>query len=164
VKSIPLTQGKVALVDDEDYDRIAPFKWQAQKPGKNRSWRARRGVYDPVSQNNVSLYLHNAVMNPAPGVMVDHENGDGLDNQKHNLRFCTKLQNNQAFRKKSPGKSSQYRGVFWYSQASAWHARIECKGRRYHLGTFKTEVEAARAYDAAAKLHFGEFASPNFKL
>lgn len=160
MKLIPLTQGQFAKIDDADFPSVSQFQWQAHRTGKNRSWRAKRGLYDPAIKNNRNEYLHQFLT----GCRVDHHDGDGLNNQRFNLRPCSTRQNNQAYRKKSLGKSSRYRGVLWNRQAGKWQGRITVENRQYHLGYFKEEILAAHAYDAASKKFFGEFAAPNFKL
>jgi hypothetical protein len=162
VKIVTLTQGQVALVDDEDFERASKFKWQAHRTGPNCSWRVKRGVYNPNTQNNENEYLHNFIMQ-SPGIQFDHRDGNGLNNQKYNLRPASSTQNNRAFRRKSVGKTSKYRGVFFNTQAGKWHARITVADRPIHCGYFSIEEDAAKAYDAAAKKYFGEFAAPNFK-
>jgi hypothetical protein len=159
VKIIPLTQGKFALVDDEDFTRISIYKWQAHKSGS--TWRVKRGDYDPATQNSKNIWLSRFILGVSE--FVDHRNGDPFDNQKHNLRLAGKSGNQRGFRKKSLGKSSRFRGVFWNTQAGAWHARLTIENRAVHCGYFYSEKNAALAYDAAAKKYFGEFASPNFK-
>jgi hypothetical protein len=161
MKIIPLTQGFVTRIDDRDFKRVSQFKWYAHKPGNGAVY-AKRGIYDPVTQNNDSQSLSVFLMKPKPGQRVDHESGDTLDNRRKNLRRCTRQQNSQAFRRKSPGKSSRFRGVFFNTQAGCWHAVITHQDRRQHLGSFRIEEDAARAYDVAAKKLFGAFAAPNF--
>lgn len=162
MKIIPLTQGQVALIDDEDFDRVRQFNWQAHRTGPNCSWRVKRGIYNPKIQNSENEYLHNFIMQ-SPGIQFDHHDGNGLNNQRENLRPATTTQNNRAFRKKAKGKTSKYRGVFFNSKVGKWQARITVSNHQIHCGYFLYESDAAKAYDAAAKRYFGEFASPNFK-
>ncbi len=91
---------------------------------------------------------------------MDHANHDQLDNQRANLRRCTNSQN-MANRRKQPGCSSRFKGVHWYKRVGKWRANIEVDGRKYALGYFDDEIEAARAYNVAAIEHFKEFALPN---
>lgn len=102
-------------------------------------------------------------MGPEVG-QVDHINGDGLDNQRHNLRAATARQNRQAFKKKVRGASSEFRGVSWNVKSKKWRAGIKINGMSKHLGFFATERDAALAYDTGAREYFKEFAAPNFPL
>jgi len=146
---IPLTQGKVALVDDEDYAYLSQFKWQTRK-AKN-GWYARRWTSAKLGKRCI-VGMHTEVMRCAPSTLVDHEDGDGLNNQRANLRFATTAQNalNQPARSRSG-----YKGVRWAQDTGKWRAVIS-------LGSFATPEEAARVYDAAALIHHGEFARLNF--
>lgn len=101
------------------------------------------------------------IMRPPEGMMVDHINGDQLDNRRANLRICLKSQN-QKNRTKTTGCSSRYKGVSWNEQTQNWKSSICSDGQRYHLGSFDAEVEAALAYDNAARRLHGEFAALNF--
>lgn len=93
---------------------------------------------------------------------VDHRNGNGLDNQKDNLRVCTRLQNARSFASKRKNASSKFRGVSRDFDREKWFADIRVLRKTIHLGRYEQEEDAAKAYDAAAKIYFGEFASPNF--
>ena len=158
MKRIPLTQGYVALVDDADFEAVRVFKWCLLKKG--RRLYARRSIRKADGSRTIS-YLHRFLMG-SDGECIDHLNGDGLDNQRHNLRPATAQQNVRAFCRKKPGTSSKYRGVFWFKNDMVWGACIKVNGLKKHLGCFALEKDAAFAYDAAARKYFGEFASPNF--
>ena len=93
-------------------------------------------------------------------LQVDHINHDGLDNRICNLRVATPLEN-QRNKRKIKKASSAYKGVFFTKQDQVWNASIRHSGKRNYLGRFKTEEEAALAYNEAAKIHFGEFANLN---
>jgi hypothetical protein len=160
MKKIPLTQGFAALVDDADFLHLATFNWCVTKGAKKQPY-ARRQAPRKNGRQQIEL-MHRRILAAPEGFEVDHRDGNGLNNQRYNLRLVPKFRNRQAFRRKSLGKSSRFRGVFWNTQVQKWHARIEAFAKRYHLGTFETEEDAARAYDAAAKIHFGEFAQLNF--
>jgi len=159
MKTIPLTQGKVTLVDDKDYDRVQKFKWQALETSPGL-WYAVHGF------GRSSLFLHRYLLKATPNQECDHVNGNGLDNRCDNLRLCSKSQNIANSRKtRSYGghpTSSEYKGVNWHKARRKWIAYITVQYRRKHLGYFTTEVEAALAYDAAARQYFGEYAHPNF--
>ena len=103
--------------------------------------------------------MHRLIMGAQPGQLIDHKNRKGLDNQRGNLRFCTRSQN-QANAKKRAG-SSRYKGVTWDKHWDKWRAMIGVRSKRFHLGYFDDEDDAGRAYNRAATEYFGEFARPN---
>ena len=154
MKEIPLTQGKVALVDDEDFDRVNQFKWQAARA--NRNWYAIRGIRIPGKKNS-TIRMHCFIL----GIKkIDHRNTNGLDNQKENLRPATDSQN-QANRRKQLGTSSKFKGVSFFKKKGKWHSDIYVSKQRISLGYYEQEEHAALAYNGAAKLFFGEFARLN---
>jgi hypothetical protein len=154
-REIPLSRGMVALVDDEDYDRVmAAGPWHARP--------SRRTCY---AQHHVSSaggrttqQLHQFLTGH---VGVDHVNGDGLDNRQRNLRPADQRQNS-ANRRRSSHNTSGYKGVTRKSRGGSWIAQIRVEGHQQHIGTYPTAADAARAYDAAALTAWGAFARPNF--
>ncbi len=159
MKSILLTQGKIALVDDEDFNRLNVYKWYAyKKPNKNRLiWYAARStaaIPHTLKMHREILGLHD------PKIQVDHRNGDGLNNQKFNLRQALHGQNQQNMRK-HVGCTSRFKGVYWHRQRGKWSAKIMVNRISRYLGLYTSEEDAARAYDKAAKCFFGEFALVN---
>jgi hypothetical protein len=153
-RKIPLTQGQYAIVDPEDYEELARHKWYAvRKDGK---------FYAVRSRKNGNLKMHRVIIGALEGEIVDHKNGNGLDNRKANVRFATAQQNGWNKRKQRSNCSSKYKGVSWEKKRNQWRARITFKGRVVHLGRFDTEEDAARACDAKARELFGEFAWLNF--
>lgn len=122
-----------------------------------------RTVYLGSGKTTV-VRMHMLIAGTPIGLLTDHINGDKLDNRKVNLRLCDHSQNqyNATIRRK--GKSSKYRGVYLHKRDGRWYARIRVDGKKIHIGCFEIEEEAARAYDAAAQKHHGEFATLNFEL
>jgi hypothetical protein len=157
MKTIKLTQGKVALIDNEDYDKIIQLKWFAQKASNNNFYAINRGRGPHRTRKFIAM--HRFILNAPFKLQVDHIDHNGLNNQKSNLRICT-CQQNQT-NKTAFGKS-KYRGVFF--DEGRIRCAIKINGKYTYLkGPFKTEEDAANAYDALAKIHHGEFANLNFK-
>jgi hypothetical protein len=152
-RRIPLTQGKFAIVDPEDYELLSQHKWHAAKQGST--------YYALRKHAGKHIGMHRQITNAPKGLVCDHINHNGLNNTKLNLRICTQSQNacNQRTRR---NKSSKYKGTHWHKRDKKWHARIKANGRRYFLGYFNNEIDAAKAYDRAAKKHHREFACLNF--
>lgn len=155
-REIQLSQGKVALVDDEDYPLINQYKWHARKKPSG-TWYAIRSK----NKKYVAIFMHRLILNIPEGFEVDHINGDGLDNRHCNLRIATHSQNHMNI-KKYANKSSIFKGVCWDKQTNKWIVHIRLNRVMIHLGRFSDEVEAAREYDAKAKELFGEYAKLNF--
>lgn len=154
MKEIPLTKGKVALVDDEDYERISRWKWHYTPNGY-----AAHTIWSP--EKKVNRGMHREVMQTPPGLETDHINGNKLDNRRENLRICTSSQN-KANSGLSKMNTSGYKGVRWRESRQKWEVDIRKDGRKVFLGRFDDIIEAAKAYDLAAKAHYGEFAKLNF--
>jgi hypothetical protein len=157
MKQIPLTQGKFALVDDEDFEELSQHKWFASKD--------RQTYYAVRNINRSGKYLlermHRRILDAQSSQQVDHINHNGLDNQRKNIRLCTDLENSHNMQK-FPGGSSKYKGVCWSEQSRRWSAKINISNRRVYLGLFANEDDAARAYDIKARELYGEFAYLNF--
>ena len=146
VRYIALTKGKYAIVDAADYEWLSRYRWHATC--------ARGRYYAATVINGKSISMHRMIMNPPPGMVTDHIDGNGLNNRRTNIRNCTPEQNR--YNTRPQGKSSRFVGVCRWGDK--WRAKIKIKGRYVHLGTFDTEIEAARARDAAALQHHGPFA------
>lgn len=163
-RTINLSQGKVALVSIEDYERVSQFKWTAAKvtrKGRLMGYYAMRGIWFPKEKKLRRVYLHRFILDAPDGLEVDHKNRDGLDCRRDNLRLATSSQNRANRAKLKLG--NRYRGVWRLSRdTSRWTGQVQHKWKRIHLGIFATEEEAARAYDKKALELFGEFAQLNF--
>jgi len=155
MREIPLTQGKVAFVDNDDYDYLMQWKWCAHKDGK--TFYAVRSS-SVINGKRKFIMMHRVIMNTPEGMIVDHIDHDGLNCQKYNMRNCTLKQNTK---NRSAFGMSKYLGVTTYRNYIK--AAITNDGKYTHLGNFKTKEEAALAYDEAAKKMHGEFANLNFK-
>jgi hypothetical protein len=156
MKEIKLTQGKVTLVDDEDYEYLNQWKWFAYN-GKRTSYAGRHSKI--INKKRRIIHLHREIMHPSNILYIDHIDRNGLNNQKTNLRICTRKQNTRNQKRSS---SSGYNGV--YNLHGRIVAQIRVDGKGIHLGTFKTMIDAAKSRDIAAKKYFGEFANLNFPI
>ena len=156
-RRIPLTKGKFAVVDPDDYETLSKYKWHVTKNGN--TFYAKRNA--PTRKVVTPIYMHRCIIKVPPGLVIDHINHNGLDNRKANLRPATRAQNNR-YSKKRKNTSSKYKGVNWYSREKRFVAKITTDGNTVTLGYFKDEVEAAKAYDRAALKYHKEFAMLNF--
>ncbi len=146
--------GLFALVDPEDSEMVNQRRWIPTKVG--------RTYYMVSFSHGVRTYLHRLLLGDVEGRVVDHINGDGLDNRRSNLRHATNSQNITNLVRRNAGKYSKYRGVSRFPRTRCWQARIGANGKGFWLGNFASEEEAARAYDEAARKLHGEFARLNF--
>lgn len=147
MKEINLTQGRFALVDDEDFELLNKWKWHYS------SRYARRNMFLQKRP------MHYEILEKRAGYVVDHINGNTLDNRRENLRYCLQSENikNTKVRKDN---TSGYKGVRF--EHGKYRAVIHANNQKMHLGMFDTPEDAARAYDKAAKRHHGEYARTNF--
>jgi hypothetical protein len=143
--------GHRALVDAEDFARVSAFEWRETSHGY---------AYRYVDGANV--YMHRFVLDATPDMDVDHINGEKLDNRRANIRLATAGQNLANQRTQQRDKTSRFKGVYKSSLCDGWVAQVKVAQHARYLGRFATEEQAARAYDAAARELFGEFARPNF--
>ena len=139
MKEIPLTQGKVALVDDEDYETLIEYTWCVSNE-KCTSYAA-RATSRKVGHKKIRM--HRYILNAAVGQIVDHIDGNGLNNQKSNLHFVTSRGNLQNLHCK---KTSKYPGVYRVNRKHRWASQITIGGRIKYLGLFPTEEDAFIAY------------------
>lgn len=156
MKLIPLTQGKFAIVDDEDYLSMVKYRWCAQKNWNTfyavrRSWERKWKRYKFIRMHCEILGIKG----------VDHKNRNGLDNRKENLRLATHSQQKMNC---VPSRGRRFKGTqpTRGEERLPWRAKITINRKCIYLGQFKTEEEAAKAYDVKAKDVFGEFARTNF--
>lgn len=158
-REIPLTQGKVALVDADDYERLAQFNWYALY-SPSGFYAVRKSP--TVNGKRTMIIMARVILDAESGLMVDHISGDTLDNRRSNLRFATRAENGANRISGTRLTSSCYKGVTWNAKQSKWQAQICANGKKTYLGIFADEIAAAHAYDTAARTHFKEFARPNF--
>ena len=157
MKEIKLTQNKVALVDDEDFEYLNQFKWYVLK--RPYTYYAARSIRLTNGKQTLIL-MHRVILNVPKGMETDHINHEGLDNRRINIRICTKNENCMN-RNSYKNRSSRFRGVYWDKNCKKWRAQIGYKKKNYHLGLFLSENEAALSYDNKAIELFGEFANLN---
>lgn len=158
-KQIHLTQGKVALVDDDMYEFLNQWKWYADKSSNGRYY-ARRDDYS--SGKRFRVYMHRLIMKATKEMQVDHRNNiETLNNTRENLRICTPSQNrcNTGLTEKN---KSGFKGVHWEEATQKYRAAISFNNVDFKLGRFADPVQAAQAYDAKARELHGEFARTNF--
>jgi hypothetical protein len=163
MKEIPMTQGLVALVDDEDAGLIGGYKWRGLKSkGAHTAY-----AYAQIrgSRPKRRIYLHRLIMNAPAGIEVDHINGNGLDNRRANLRLATRVENSRNVPKRplinGLPPSSKFKGVTWSKYHGYWAAQVCINRKHKMIGYFASETDAALAYNAFVVANFGEFALPN---
>lgn len=167
MREIPLTRGKVAIVSDEDYEWAMQWRWQASKyPHKSGVlWYATRNPrYGPRSENKRRFILMHREIALRAGLPLsrwyDHRDGDGLNNERHNLRPATVPQN-MANARKMVGKSSQFKWVYWNKRERKWIVKLSANGLDIYIGAFRDELEAGRIANEAAIAIHGDFARLN---
>jgi len=150
---VSLGKGKFAIIDDDEVQRVLQYKWHCTSDGYAASDSERNG------RGSTPIYMHRLILDAPAGKRVDHINGDCLDNRKENLRLATHAENLRN-RPKSRNNSTGYKGV--HRMRTKWRTQITIDGKKQHLGSFINKEDAARAYDAAARISHGEFARLNF--
>ena len=152
-QTINLTQGKVAIVDDDVAEMLNKHKWQFN-----------HGYAQRLSRENhqaKTVMMHREIMQAPPGYKVDHINMDGLYNCRENLRICSSAENSRNVGLRSTNTSG-YKGVSFDKASKRWRSSIRVNGKSVLLGFYSEAKNAALAYDEAAKINYGEFARPNF--
>ena len=155
MKEIRLTKNKITIVDDMDYEKLNKYKWHTLS--KKYTFYAVRKPKSGV------ILMHREIMGliNKDNLQVDHKDGNGLNNQRSNLRICNNGQN-QMNKGKQSNNTSGYKGVNYKKEKNKWQANIEFKGKLSFLGYFATKEEAAKVYDKKARELFDEFAKTNF--
>jgi hypothetical protein len=159
-RRIFLGDGIYTIVDEDVFYRLSHYKWHLKGCKANKFYAIADVKIGPGRTRVVSL--HREIMNNPKGFIVDHLNNNSLDNRKDNLRPATRSQNRQNAPKRKKNASSQFLGVSFHKEEKKYRARISIKGKRIHLGKFDNEIDAAKAYDAAARKYYGEHARVNF--
>jgi len=153
MKKIKLTREQYAIVDDENYRELNRYKWHARYDLHSASYYATR------HKEQIMVQMHRIILNAPRGIQVDHINHNTLDNRIENLRMCTNSQNHMN-RKPHKNTTSKYKGVC-LPQNKKWVAQIHVNKKQVHLGYFELEIQAAKAYNKAARKYFGKFALLN---
>jgi hypothetical protein len=152
MKEIQLSQNRIAIVDDEEYEGLMKWKWSYTKVGYASRWYRKDG-------KRYSISMHRQIMGAVVGGEIDHINNNSLDNRKENLRPCTRQQNCCNYPTKN--HTSKFKGVHHHARNNSWISQIKVKGKNIHIGSFRREEEAARAYNQKATEMNGEFAYLN---
>jgi len=160
-RRIRMAQPRYAKVDPADYKRLRKYEWVAEKKGTN-SFYARRRAPGGKGKKWKLISLHQEIIKAPPGMVIDHINHDGMDNRRANLRAATHSQNLYNRKKRSGATQSKYKGIYWRKKTGRWEVRIMFEKKAIHLGRFRSEIDAARAYDRGAMKYHGEFACLNF--
>ncbi|WP_075800746.1 HNH endonuclease [Roseomonas gilardii] len=152
-------QRGITIVDEADWEAVSTFTWRLNRDQCNSYAQANlpKASYRPGS----TIFLHHLIIGKPPtGFVVDHINGNGLDNRRCNLRLVTVSQN-AANSRKQIGTSSRFKGVYFVQRDQVWRGRIKVNGKLIALGDFRREIDAALAYNKSALAHFGEYAAIN---
>jgi hypothetical protein len=162
MKEIELTQGYKTLVDDEDYEFLSQWKWCARVQPYGRVCAVRAERVKGTDNSKRNFQMHRVITNAQKGQIVDHINGNALDNRKINLRLCSNQENSMNRKTQSSSKfRSKYKGVSWDKARKKFIARVYLNNKAHSAGRFSTEEEAALAYNSLAKKLHGEFARLN---
>lgn len=161
-REIPLTAGKIALVDDEDFESLLGFTWHAVRSSqKIENWYARR-TEKGENGKPVHIYMHRVILSASKDQECDHRDHDGLNNRRSNLRLCSRALNCANIRR-APAASG-YRGVYYQKKDRRWQAQATVNNKTVNLGTFSDPSDAAKARDAYVAGLYGDFAILNFPV
>lgn len=152
MKRINLTNGGVTQISDKDHKNVSKFKWFLHRGADNKDYVKRTKDEAPLSR---------FIMNPEKGMIVDHIDGNTLNNTRENLRICTPAENSRNSILYETNTSG-FRGVVWRKEDKKWSARITVNYKRKFLGNYESIVDAAKAYNEAARKYHGEFAKLNY--
>ena len=159
IARLPLTNGYETIIDTADLHLVEGANWHAEvklrRDGSIRTVYARRNM-PALIEGRILTALHRIIMLPPSGMLVDHVNGDGLDNRRCNLRLATPAENNQN-RRLSLSNTSGYKGVCFDKHKGKWRALIAANGRKVHLGHYTSAAEAAEAYETASICFHGAY-------
>ncbi len=160
MREIMLTQGKFALVDDEDFEELSKYKWHVHASKRSRThYAARTERLLDGTRRRISMHTQ---ITGNPSGETDHADGDGLNNTRGNLRHATSSENALNKGKKSGSYSSMFKGVSWHTRSGDWIAQATFDGRQRWLGSFGSEIAAAIAYDQVSRKHHKGFSVLNF--
>jgi len=159
MRKIQLTQDKIALVDNSDYQFLSKYKWRAIRNKKSRTYYAMANIYEDGKRT--TILMHRKILNVKKGIICDHINGNGLDNRRLNLRVCSFAENVRNSRKPI-NNTSGYKGVSWDKRRKIWQSYITYKDKTIHLGAFRDIGVAAFEYNKAAIKYHKKFANLNF--
>jgi hypothetical protein len=157
-RKIPVGEGRFTIVDPLIFYRLNRFHWTSD--GAGECVYAIRHII--TAKGSRIVRMHRGIMNAPAGLLVDHRNNNTLDNRRANLRLANQSQNMQNRRKRRSNVTSKFRGVFFDKHCCKWRAKIGYQGKYIYLGMYDNEIAAAKAYDAAARRYYGEFARLNF--
>lgn len=158
MKTIQLTKGARAIVDNEDYDYLSQFHWHLH----NQGYATRSHVYYRDGKKvNSKIYMHRDITTVQQGYDIDHVNHNKLDNRRCNLRICTRSQNMLNSKKHKDAMSSKFKGIYYEKRRKHFVVRIRLNGRTEYIGSFQSETVAALAYNQAVQTYHQEFALLN---
>ena len=153
---------KIILIDEEDFDKISKYKWMLRyDKGRSDKFYIITNIFDEVTLKRNTMSLHRFIMGFPKGLVVDHKDGNTLNNRKENLRACKHSENIMNSKKRSDGKTSKYKGVHFAKASNKFLAQIKINGETIYLGLFDKEIDGAIAYNKKAIELFGEFALLN---
>lgn len=159
MKNIPLSQGQFSNVDDDDFEKLSQYKWYAAYSKTSKSYYAARTT--TINGKRKNILMHREILGVTnPNILVDHIDHNTLDNRKQNIRLATNslIQGNS---RKQSNNTSGLKGISFLKRTGKWYSQIMINGKKNHLGYFGNAIDAAKAYNDAARKYFGEFALLN---